>query len=203
MENCIRHIERQVCPVSLCPVFVTSPTHRSFGKNWRFNAITEKLNELREAFLESGASHLWIIDADVEVPPHALDSLLRLDVDVASGVYPTHENRDRIMGGLMDEKGKTFFSYRSRVKGEVLGEDGKFVCAGNGCLLIKRRVFTMGFIDDKPLFFRSKRGVIWNADLQFFIDVQDVGFSARLHTGVLCGHLPESPLKELMKDLNK
>jgi len=173
---------------------VTSPTHKSSEKNWRLNTITEKLNEIRMAFLMSEASHLWIVDADVEVPPHALDSLLRLDVDIASGVYPVHNNRDHLMGGLMDENGKTFFSYRSHVKGKVLGGDGRFVCAGNGCLLIKRRVFTLGFIDDKPLFFRSKRGVIWNADLQFFVDTQGLGFIARLHTGVLCGHLPEHPL---------
>ncbi len=167
---------------------------RTFGNNRsRVAAITEKLNELREAFIISGASHLWILDADVQVPSHALDSLLRLDVDIASGVYPTHSDKERITGGIMSRKGKMYFGFLSKLKGRVLDGGAEYVGAGNGCLLIKRRVFTEGLLDGEPLKFRYGK-FRRSSDLQFFMDAQNMGFEARIHEGVLCGHLPEYPL---------
>jgi len=40
--------------------------------------------------------------------------------------------------------------------------------------------------------FRYERGV--GEDILFMFDAQRAGFEARVHGGVLCGHLPEWPL---------
>ena len=54
------------------------------------------------------------------------------------------------------------------------------------CTLIARRVLEAG------VRFRYKPDV--GEDILFMFDVQKAGFEARVHGGVLCGHLPELPL---------
>jgi len=58
--------------------------------------------------------------------------------------------------------------------------------AGTSCLLFKRRVFANGCR------FRFRSDV--TPDILFMFDVQRLGFVAKVHGDVLCGHLPEFPL---------
>jgi SAM-dependent methyltransferase len=69
------------------------------------------------------------------------------------------------------------------VQGNILGG---WVMAGTSCILFKRRVFEDG------LRFRYDPHV--TPDILFMFDVQSRGFVAKVHGGVLCGHLPEWPL---------
>lgn len=174
----------------------------------RMYAITDSLNVIVEEFLKSKASHLWIVDSDVEVPEHALQKLLDLDVDVASGVYPMHGDvEDFCAGRLGPSPGhRIMYTTEDYLKNKILLSRDGFVAAGNGCLLIKRRVFEEGKFDDfdaveyagKPLRFRTRK-----ADIQFFADAQEMSFSAAIHGGVICGHLPQWPLADYLKERPK
>jgi hypothetical protein len=95
------------------------------------------------------------------------------------------------------------------MRNRILGEHQP-VAAGNGCLLIRRRVFEEGRFSEfdkvefagKPLRFRSEKFMM-GSDIRFFADSQSMGFSARIHGGVFCGHLPEWPLQEYLKERPK
>lgn len=80
---------------------------------------------------------------------------------------------------------------RDQVEGRILGEH-EMVAAGDGCLLIKRRVIREIHPSYLPLRFRLD--VRYGSDILFWRQVQEIGFKARLHGGVLCGHLPQHPL---------
>ena len=77
---------------------------------------------------------------------------------------------------------------------KILGENER-VAAGNGCLLIKRRVFEAYSPHYEPLRFRYEKGLP-GSDILFFMDAQEIGFSARIHGDIVCGHLPNYPLDE-------
>lgn len=193
LPSCLGHIKNQQSRVEILSPWL-SPGRIPPGRRKIIGVITEQLNSIVDRFMAGDASHLWIVDADVEVPPHALDALIRLDVDVASGIYPEHGSRERLLAYT-----GTGGSWRplatDEAAGRVLGED-ECVAAGNGCLLVKRRVFKQHHERFTPLRFRWALGAR-GSDLMFFEDAQDVGFTARLHGGVLCGHLPEWPLEKL------
>ena len=152
--------------------------------------------------MRSDCSHLWIVDADVETPHFALEELLFLDVDVASGIYPIHGSPDIMCGGKVGPAPifKLLFASRENLKGQILGEH-ELVAGGNGCLLVKRRVVEKYHADAEPIRFRYLPGKR-TSDIQFFIDCQERGFSARVHGDVVCGHLPELSLKTL-RSLNR
>ena len=72
------------------------------------------------------------------------------------------------------------------------------VWAGIGCALIRRRVFEgLRFVYDLREY-RRKLGV---HDQLFLFEAQRLGFKVMLHGDVVCGHLPEWPLKKL-EDIN-
>jgi hypothetical protein len=149
--------------------------------------------------MDTDATHLWIIDGDVEVPDHALCSLLQLKADIASGVYTFHNHIDVAMFGRMKDEAKYQFIPRSLdvFKEQILGEDF-YVGGGNGCMLITRRVFQKHHPNIKPLRFRSPAGR--GSDVYFWYEAQRAGFKCRIHGGVICGHLPEWPLKKMQEE---
>jgi SAM-dependent methyltransferase len=118
----------------------------------------------------------------VEVPYNAFGSLHGLDVDVAFCVVPRHDDRNALICGFLDEQAKVWYLPRNAVEGMVLSG---WVFA-SGCILIKRRVLEAG------VRFRYQSGV--GEDILFAYDIQKAGFVAKVHGGVLCGHLPEWPL---------
>lgn len=106
-------------------------------------------NEIVETFLKSDCTHLFFIDSDTIPPPDALDKLLALDCDVASGITPIIElDQNRVN----DSSG--FYK-----RGNILGMDNELLkpdtgiqdmkAGGGSCLLIKRKV-----LEDlqKPIF---------------------------------------------------
>lgn len=163
-------------------------------------AITEKLNEIRAAFLKSDADLLWIVDADNEVPSYALHKLMSLDVDIASGCYPMHSDCNSVCGGYMTPQPhiKMGSTTPAWIRDKILGLDGRKVAGGNGCLLVKRRVFEPVAEGAVPLVFRYFPGNR-SSDIQFFLDAQEAGFQAAVHGGVMCGHLPEWSLDDISK----
>jgi hypothetical protein len=182
-EDILNHIERTLVGVKH-EIFVTAPTHKQ-----GIEGIVEVSNLLIERALVGKFDYLWLVQADVEVPPHAFGSLLGLDVDVAFGVVPRHDDRNALICGFLDDKAKVWYLPRQAVENQVLSG---WVFA-SGCILIKRRVLEAGV--------RFKYQLGLGEDIVFAYDVQKTGFVAKVHGDVLCGHLPEWPLSSFAKDL--
>ena len=201
LGSCINHIQRQEVPVPVLPPKPTAPYAGSFkkGESSLLYAIMDRMNAVIDNYLNTDASHLFIVDADVEIPPHTLETLLTLDVDLASGVYPFHNfNKCRaMMFGRMGDNECGFFHPRDwkYMEGLVMGEDEP-VSGGTGCILIKRRVFKRYHPKVAALRF-TKKGGKCGADVYFWKRAQDMGFTARVDARVVCGHLPEYRLKNI------
>jgi hypothetical protein len=160
-------------------VFVTPPTQAK-----DLPGVVEAQNQLVLRVLEGDFSHLWLVQADVEVPVDAFEKLMSLNVDVAQGVVPRHNDRESLICGFLDERMKVWYLPRNAVEGMVLSG---WVFAGMSCTLIARRVLEAG------IRFRYVRGV--GEDILFMFDAQNAGFVAKVDGRVLCGHLPEWPLE--------
>jgi len=177
-EDVLHHVEAALAGVDY-EVFVTGPTQTQ-----DLPGIVEAQNELILRALEGDFSHLWLVQADVEVPVDAFGSLFSLNVDVAQGVVPRHDDRNALICGFMDESMKVWYLPRNAVEGQIVSG---WVFAGLSCTLIRRRVLEAG------IRFRYERGV--GEDILFMFEVQKAGFVAKVHGDVLCGHLPEWPLE--------
>jgi len=166
--------------------------------------VVEASNFLARKCVVEGYDFLWIVEADVEVPRHALVRLLSDVSDISLGIYPNHRPDGlRMMAGYFQE-------HPDRVKPRVhsvFGVDqlrgkvfGGMVWAGIGCALISRRVFEVGhhFVFDLREFER----VVGVHDQLFLFDAQRLGFKVLLHGDVLCGHLPEWSLNRLEEYFN-
>lgn len=173
------------------------------GTQELLDAICDRMNAVVDMFMRTNCTHLWMLDADVEPPPHALETLLRLDVDVASGLYPRHS---KINGQVVPVAGRMSpdnpcggFVYRGLeyALGQVHGEEQPW-SAGAGCLLIKRRVFKRWNPKLRPIRFIRSDGVRkCGADTWFWKRCRDAGFTTRVDGRVLCGHLPEYSLSKI------
>jgi len=160
-------------------VFVTPPQHEK-----DLPGIVDAQNLLVEGALKGCFDYLWLVQGDVEVPPDAFERLYALDVDVAQGVVPRHNDREALICGFMDESMTVWYLPRKTVEGQVLSG---WVFAGLSCTLIKRRVLEAG------IRFKYQPGI--GEDILFLYDVQSRGFVAKVHGGIQCGHLPEWPLR--------
>lgn len=206
IKNAIAHVKAQDCQVKMLEPVVSPPYEGKFevGTKERLLAITDRLNWLITDFPKSKATHLWLVDADIEVPPHALRKLIMLDTDIASGIYSFHNDRHIFMFGRLKDDDRVQFIPRGPpgFKGSGIIGDEFRVAGGNGCILIKRRVFERFHPDIVPLRFycpvTEKR--TWASDIYFWYQCQKFGFSARVHGGILCGHLPQHSLKSYIEE---
>ena len=160
--------------------------------------IVEASNFLARKCAVEGYDFLWIVEADVEVPRHALVRLLSDVSDISLGIYPNNiPDGLRMMAGYFQEQSDRVKPLVHSVFGVDQLRDKVFsgmVWAGIGCALIHRRVFEgLRFVYDQREYGR-KVGV---HDQLFLLDAQRLGFKVQLHGDVLCGHLPEWPLQKL------
>ena len=201
LGSVINHIRAQETPFEVMETYVSPPFAGKFhqGMPDRLNAIADRMNVLVSKFMASDATHLFINDGDVEIPPHAIDTLLRHNVDVASGVYPFKNFKDSnsmLFGRMMMEHPCGMLRPRDweYMKGQVFG-DGEHWSGGTGCILIKRRVFQRHHPKIKPI--RFNRDNDCGLDVGFWKRVQDAGFTARVDARVVCGHLPDLPMSKI------
>jgi hypothetical protein len=178
-------------------VFVTPKTRRSGQRG-----IVEATNFLVRKCLDEGWDYLWIVEADVEVPKHALVKLLCGGADVCLGVYPNHRDDLKMMCGFFEEQLQSvkpvvhFVGDLEALRGRVF--EG-MVWAGVGCCLVSRRVLErLRFVWD-PMEYRRVVGV---HDMLFLLEAQRLGFRVFLRGDVLCGHLPEWPLHKMEEIIN-
>ena len=172
---------------------VVSPPTREQG----LAGVVEATNFLVQKCLDEDWDRLWIVEADVEVPKHALVRLLSFGGDIDLGIYPNHRSDLRLMAGYFQER----YDRVKPVVHSVIDVEqlrGKvfesMVWSGIGCALIKRAVFDKSrFLYDLREYER-KVGV---HDQLFLFEAQRLGFKVLLHGNVLCGHLPEWSLQKL------
>jgi len=210
-ESCLKHIENQKCQVETTEPYYVKPRvsfdpKRDKKKKPALSAAN--VNWYINKFLQSDATHFWMIDADAEVPENALCDLIKMDVDIASGVSFSH-NRSRITTAgrwfpapsKNQRSSKPFFKFLApnQILGRKIGSKQIVVGTGAFCLLCKRRVFEKPHPRIKPLRFRWNEPQAFGIDLTFWFDAQTYGFSARINGNVLCGHLPDKPLEALRK----
>jgi SAM-dependent methyltransferase len=181
-EAVLNHLRAALEPYATFQIVISSPNGIP-----GIEGIAKAQNELVDRALAGFWDYLWIVQADVEVPPDAFEKLLGLDVDVAQGVVPGHDDKNRLVCGFLDENKKVWYLPRSVVQGQVLSG---WVFAGLSCTLIKRRVLEAG------IRFRYVPSV--GEDILFMYDVQVRGFVAKVHGGVMCGHLPEWSLGSVL-----
>jgi len=173
-------------------IVMSPPTHMQ-----ELAGVVEATNFLARKCCAENCDFLWIVEADVEVPKHALARLLSGGGDIRLGIYPNHRLELRLMAGYFEERPDqvkpvvySIFSL-DMWAGQVF--EG-MVWAGIGCALIRRRVFEgLRFLYDQREYER-KVGV---HDQLFLFEVQRLGFKVMLHGDVLCGHLPEWSLQKL------
>lgn len=159
------------------------------------------MNEGIDYFMGTEADLLLILDADIQIPPRGIVSLLMQDVDIASGLYPNKKKPQKAVAGYFVGKKEVFYDMID-VRGRILGANER-VFAGSGFMLIKRRVFKKYFKRIPPLRFRWRKDQGEpGSDILFHREAQELGFNVRLHGGVVCGHLPLSPLDKLDEYLN-
>ena len=120
----------------------------------------------------------------MQVPPGSFQKLLGLDVDVACGFVRRHNGQGLILG-FLDENMTVWYLPLNAVQGKILKRLGY---GGTGCVLIKQCVFAGGY--------RFKFDPCVTPDILFMYQVQRMGFVAKVHGDVLCGHLPEFPLAD-------
>lgn len=140
--------------------------------------LVEARNGIIRDFLQSGYTHLLMIDADLGWPPEAVLSFLEKDVDVIGGCYPSRNDK--------------LFRYRPLTK-----EDGSIVINGSclemeaipaGFLLLKRSVIekTMG---EEPLFRTGvKDDQFWGEDYYFCKTLRKSGFSILVDPSIPFNH---------------
>jgi len=123
-------------------------------------AATRHRNLALDTAVRKGYSHLWFIDSDILVPPHALRRLLSLDVPLASGVYYSRDSRcpgipfvfrwhyGDAIGAPGDDRGHPLGTHFIR----TLPLDGEMEAdfTGAGCMMIRRDLFTVQRFRHEP-----------------------------------------------------
>ena len=137
-------------------------------------------NLLREKTLDGGYDYHLCMDADIVLPPFAVDELLKPGKSIVSGVYfremtsPTGQVKAVPMIYVPAGEGKCTY-VRDVFTPRVL----KVVMCGLGCVLIHRSVL-------EKVRFSYDRGF---EDQAFCKDAQAAGFEVFANTKVLCKHL--------------
>lgn len=197
--------DSEVLPPFLSEPF---PLGTTFNKKEEMCFLNIKLNEIIEVFLGSEATHLWFVDADAELPPDALNKLLKMDVDIASGISPPNFSRRkstvlRWMPPASPEyewSRPWYKAYSLRdAYGKIFGED-RIIATGHFCMLCKRHVFEPSSPEKPPLRFVYDPPQRLTNEVLFWQTAQELGFKCRINGEVLCGHLPNFPLELILGD---
>ena len=184
LPRALEAIRGQKSKIRIWDVYVTPELTKDIGE-FQGPWVGRGINLIIDEFLKTPCSHVWIVNADTVVPPDALENLIRLDVDLASGVEPTHKGVGRTSVTRL-VRGRMVPYSLEQLKGRVVGEH-ETVATGNFCMLAKRRLF-------KYLKYGES---VYGSEVKFYTDAQRLGYTVRVHGGVVCGHLPEWPLEKM------
>lgn len=153
--------------------------------------VTAKYRLAQEVFLAGDYEYFACLEYDMILPEDALERLAALDADIAYGLYVFRHtgrrywnaaNRIELMGAawLSQDVGNA-----RRAWGHVIDVQG----CGCGCTLIKRHVL-------EALRFRNWRGV--SCDWALAYDARGGGFTQKLDTRLICGHMSLMPSPQIL-----
>jgi hypothetical protein len=177
---------------------VCEEVDNSVAETNSWNVVVQKFQELSDRVVAENFDYLWIVEADVVVPPNALGHLLGDDVAVACSIMPFHfyeqnnrrfpVHKDMMITGfvLPDKNGNPTFDiqvlYLKDIKDKLLvGSKEHPIFNGTGCILIKRAVL------EKIRWHWDNK--VSGFDVYFWKEIQEQGFSAVTDGFVLCDHL--------------
>lgn len=151
-----------------------------------YTDLCDKHDQARDMALYGGYDALFLVEADMVIPPDALRKLATLDVPVAYGLYvrryPPYE---WLALTKLTSDDHEFVSADANYARQWLGDGTQAIetCGvGLGCTLIRRDVL-------EKLSFRQWRGMA--DDWAFALDCCAYGIPQFTHTGVVCGHVSD------------
>jgi len=146
--------------------------------------VDKARNELVRMALKDNCDYILFIDSDTIIPSGALDTLLAMDVDIASGLYFS-KGKPYLPVARMKEGDKHCFleDFEFNQIMEVQG-------VGMGCCLIKTKIFEGMEFPYFKLEWREKDGIKYQIaeDLYFCDEAVEKGHKIFLNTGVVCEH---------------
>jgi hypothetical protein len=153
-------------------------------ENERNHDIANKYNQARELTLSSGYDAMMTVEADMILPPNALERLAKANTDIAYGLYVSRHGKypwltmTNVTEQVRGSKGMgETWQERESMWGKVIDTAG----VGLGCTLIRGEVLEV-------IPFRVKDEWIAN-DWYFAIDAREKGFVQAHDCGVVCGHI--------------
>ena len=112
--------------------------------------ITRARNHIVKAFLESDATHLMFIDADIGFNPRDIVTMLTCDKDITCGIYPKKGINWETIKEASDSGVKSYDLQNysgdfviNKLDDAVIDENSmlEIECGGTGFMLIKQEVF--------------------------------------------------------------
>jgi ubiquinone/menaquinone biosynthesis C-methylase UbiE len=151
----------------------------------RASTIVDKArNDLVKMALKDNCDYVFFIDSDTLIPQGALNALLKMNVDIASGLYFA-KGKPYLPVARIKEGERHFFleDFEYNQIYEVQG-------VGMGCCLIKTEVFKKLEFPYFKLEWRKHEGKDYQIaeDLYFCDEAIKAGFKVHLNTGVVCNH---------------
>jgi 2-polyprenyl-3-methyl-5-hydroxy-6-metoxy-1,4-benzoquinol methylase len=151
----------------------------------RASTIIDKArNDLVKMALKDNCDYIFFIDSDTLIPEGALDRLLEMNVDIASGLYFS-KGKPYLPVARVKEGDRHFFleDFEFNRIMEVQG-------VGMGCCLIKSDVFKNLEFPYFKLEWRKFEGQDYQIaeDLYFCDEAIKKGYKVYLNTGIICPH---------------
>lgn len=114
--------------------------------------VTRARNILSAMFLESGATHLFFIDADIEFDPDSVIRMLAMDKDIIAAAYPKK---------ALPIQYAMNFKYVDPVKKQIRVENGAVEVwdASTGFFCIKREVFEKMMVAYPDLHYKNDSNI--------------------------------------------
>lgn len=146
-------------------------------------------NEIVRTFLKSECTHLFFVDADTIPPEDALEKLLNVDADIASGITHIYREGTIVANCFTNYSEDGEFSRMDTVV-ENTGTVPIERC-GTSCMLVKREVFEkLGAKWFQNVWNEDYTGYI-SEDLSFCDKARKEGFKLACDTSVVCLHSKE------------
>lgn len=144
--------------------------------------LTAKHNLMKQQVLDEGFDALLTVEADIIIPPHAVQALVALNSDLAYGLYCSRKEGMWLCFPVIEGfKARSLVENKVRAKrlfGTIIDSQG----VGFGCTLIRRNVL-------ETVTFRREENNKFADDWHFALDVKAAGFVSKHHLGVVCGHV--------------
>lgn len=151
----------------------------------RTSTIVDKArNDLVNMALKDNCDFVFFIDSDMLIPRGAIDKLINMDVNIASGLYFS-KGKPYLPVARVKEGDKHFF-----LEDFEFDQIIKVAGVGMGCCLIKTKVFKDLEFPYFKLEWREHEGKKYQIaeDLYFCEEANKKGYEIHLNTGILCEH---------------